>query len=122
MRVGCDLVLISRISKLSQNEGFLNKVFHEEELAYCRARGVGCAASLAARFAAKEALGKALGTGLFTQGVNPTEMWIVNDDRGRPVFHLTETLRAKVQELGFSAWDVSLSHQGDYALATVLLF
>jgi holo-[acyl-carrier protein] synthase len=122
MRIGCDLVLISRIAKLSQNEGFLRKVFHEDELAYCRGRGVGCDSSLAARFAAKEAFAKALGTGLFSQGVNPTEMWIVNDEYGRPLFQLSSAMSEKVREFGYSSWDVSLSHQGDYAMATVLLF
>ncbi len=122
MKIGCDLVLISRIAKLSESASFLAKVFHADEVTYCNSRGVGKEASLAARFAAKEAFGKALGTGIFSQGVNPVDIWITNDSNGRPVLNLSHSLRDKVAELGFSSWDISLSHQGEYALATVVLF
>jgi holo-[acyl-carrier protein] synthase len=122
MKIGCDLVLIDRIARLAQNEGFLNKVFHPDELSYCSQRGVGREASLAARFAAKEAFGKALGTGIFSQGVLPNEICVQNNCDGCPSLHLSLALQEKMASMGLLKCEVSLSHQGEYALATVLLF
>jgi holo-[acyl-carrier protein] synthase len=122
MRIGCDLVLVSRISRLSKQDAFLDKVFHPKEVEYCRARGVSAEMSFAARFACKEAFGKALGTGIFAEGVSPKEIWIENEPNGRPILRLSEFLESRVGALGFTRWEVSISHQGEYAMATVLLF
>jgi holo-[acyl-carrier protein] synthase len=122
MRIGNDLVLISRISRLTNNEAFLDKIFHSTELEYCRARGVGFEASLAARFAVKEAFGKALGTGILAEGVSPKEIWVQNEANGRPILQLSPALCERVNGLGFTGWEVSISHQGEYALASVILF
>jgi holo-[acyl-carrier protein] synthase len=122
MRIGTDLVLIARIARLASNEAFLDKIFHATELDYCRARGAGFEASLAARFAVKEAFGKALGTGIFSDGVLPKEIWVQNEPNGRPILQLSDMLRGRVTSLGFLGWDVSISHQGEYAIASVILF
>lgn len=122
MRIGNDLVLISRISGLASNQAFLEKIFCEAELEYCRSRGVGFEASLAARFAVKEAFGKALGTGIFSEGVAPKDIWVQNEQSGRPILRLAPSLIERVIGLGLSSWEVSISHQGEYALASVILF
>lgn len=122
MRIGCDLVLISRIANLSQKESFLAKVFHPIEIEYCSQRGAGRDASLAARFAAKEAFGKALGTGIFSQGVNPSQIWVENSSSGKPELQFSQDIRTMMEQCGYSRCEVSLSHQGEYALATVLFF
>jgi holo-[acyl-carrier protein] synthase len=62
--LGIDVVSIDRIEGWKGREGILERYFHPQELADARRRGPLEAASLAARFAAKEAFGKALGTGL----------------------------------------------------------
>ncbi|MDR0535148.1 MAG: holo-ACP synthase, partial [Puniceicoccales bacterium] len=63
--VGVDLVEIPRIRALVERHGeaFLQKVFTQEERAWCMALGTPWP-SLAARFAAKEAVSKAFGTGI----------------------------------------------------------
>lgn len=123
MRIGCDLVLIDRIEKAVSSQHFLERVFHPKEIEYCNAlKATGSrSASLAARFAAKEAFAKALGTGLFVGGVTPSSVWIENDPHGKPVLHFEAIVLEKLHQSGFRTSDVSLSHQGDYALATVIL-
>jgi holo-[acyl-carrier protein] synthase len=120
MRVGCDLVLVARIAKNAENDHFLKRVFHAEELAYCQGRP-NRAESLAARFAAKEAFSKALGTGIFAEGVAPTDIWVRNNESGRPQLELAPHVRAMLEAMSLQTCDVSLSHQGDYAMAVVIL-
>ncbi len=62
LRTGVDLIEISRVEAVVQRYGqrFLNRVFSPQE----QADSGGRAASLAARFAAKEAAAKALGCGI----------------------------------------------------------
>ena len=63
MYVGIDIIEIKRIERLfSANEGFLKKIYTENEVAYCNGRK-NKYQHFAARFAAKEAMFKALGTG-----------------------------------------------------------
>ena len=58
--IGVDIIEIARIEKAIARWGehFLKRVYTEKEIELCQSR----AASLAARFAAKEAAMKALGT------------------------------------------------------------
>ena len=58
---GIDIIEIERIEKIvrTYTNRFLNRIYTQEELNYCRGRYP----QLAARFAAKEAVRKALGTG-----------------------------------------------------------
>jgi len=67
--IGIDATEIPRIAEAIERYGerFLQRVFTEGEIAYCR-RKRDFASSFAARFAAKEAAMKALGTG-HSQGV-----------------------------------------------------
>ena len=119
-KVGCDLVQIKRIEKSIQNPSFVAKVFHPVERSYCEARA-SRASSYAARFAAKEALAKAIGTGFYQKSVGPLQIWIENAENGAPHFCYEEPVRKVLAEQGFTHIDVSLSHDGDYALATVIV-
>ena len=66
---GIDMVEINRIAEIIKRWGdrFLNRIFTNDERAYCLKRK-RFAQHFAARFAAKEACMKALGTG-FSRGV-----------------------------------------------------
>src|SRR5687767_14280315 len=60
--VGVDVAELGRIEGvLSRQARFVERVFTDEEAAYCESRGVGRAACYAGRWAAKEACIKALG-------------------------------------------------------------
>jgi len=118
---GIDLVEVPRIARSLERFGerFLRRVFTEEEIAYCAARGAP-AESFAARFAAKEAAAKALGTGI-QQGVTWREMEVRRLPGQRPTLHFTGRARAIAGQLGVTRVSLSLTHTRALAMATVHL-
>ena len=116
LRTGVDLIEISRVEAVMQRYGqrFLNRVFTPQE----QADSGGRAASLAARFAAKEAAAKALGCGIGLVGWLDIE--ITRDPERRPGLVLHGEARQRAQELRLREWSVSLSHSRDYAIALVV--
>lgn len=84
-------------------EKFLNRLFSKEELEYCKGkiRFVEC---LAGKFAAKEAVIKALRL----TGVALRDIRILNVE-GRPTVYIKGEMQNTI--------DVSISHDGDYAVA-----
>lgn len=101
-KIGTDIVKISRIEKSLEKESFKKIVFSENEINYCKT-----AESFAGLFAAKEAYFKALGTGICKQ-LNKLE--ILHNEQGKPYFN------------GILNCDLSISHDGEYAVATVILW
>jgi len=121
IRVGTDVVEIERVGKSIRKEAFVNKVFAAVEIDYCRQKAKP-EASFAARFAAKEAFFKALGTGLYTEGMGPQDVWVENDASGRPYLKLSMAAQNIVNQRGGQCKiDVSLAHDGPLAIATVVL-
>jgi holo-[acyl-carrier protein] synthase len=118
--IGIDIIEIDRIKEAVENygESFLNKVFTEKELKYCRNRKALKYPELAVRFAAKEAYAKALGTGIAgfarnNHGIKWKDMEIVNNSHGKPLLSVKGQLYDKAH--------VSLSHSRDYAVASVYI-
>lgn len=116
---GTDLVSIARIEKAIAQPRFIQKVFTEEEVAYCASKH-NAAQHYAARFAAKEAVAKALGTG-FAQGVSLTSIAVVSEESGKPTVRLTDGAKARFEEMGGLQMDISLSHTETDALAFAVL-
>ena len=115
--IGIDMTTVSRIKKSMENPRFAPFVFGEIE------RELFCAQnpkyhSLAANFAAKEAFAKALGSGVRGFGLNEVE--VLRDDMGAPYFAFSGKALEIVLSGGYTA-QVSLSHEGDTAIAMVLL-
>jgi holo-[acyl-carrier protein] synthase len=113
LRTGVDLIEIERFEETVQRYGdrFLQRVFTEGELQECALN----AASLAARFAAKEAVSKALGTGIGAVGW--LEIEIRRGPAREPVLRLHGAAARLANELGLTTWSVSLSHTFTHALA-----
>jgi holo-[acyl-carrier protein] synthase len=111
-----DIIEIERVAGVIARWGerFLQRVYTETELAYCRGR----IPELAARFAGKEAVTKALGTGI--RGLAWREMEILADPLGKPLVRLHGRARARATAIGLSLFAVSLSHSRDYAVAMVV--
>lgn len=101
-KVGTDIVKISRIEKSIQSQHFLESVFTEKEREYSKK-----AENYAGLFAAKEAYFKALKTGI-NAPLNSVE--ILHSESGSPYIN------------GVSNSDVSISHDGEYAIAVVILW
>ena len=118
---GIDLVEVPRIARSIERFGdrFLQRVFTDAEIAYCRARA-SYAESFAARFAAKEAGAKALGTGI-QHGVSWKELEVQRLPGERPALHLSGRARAIAGQLGVIRVSLSLTHTAALAMATVHL-
>ena len=117
--VGTDIIEIERMKKAMGKEAFLARVFTQEERSYCDGRGVGRAASYAARWAGKEAVLKAFGTGLRQGTLLNVE--IVPDVLGAPEVHLSGFFAALAEERGVRRIHLSLSHAREYAVAQCIL-
>ena len=119
--IGIDLVQIPRLRRVVERwqDRFLERVFTEEELAYCRARR-DPVPHLAARFAAKEAGLKALGTGL-RLGVRWRELEVRRERGQPPVLVLSGRSRAIGEARGGRRMLLTLTHEGEYACAQAML-
>src|SRR5215469_13052769 len=111
--VGVDIIEVERVKKVFERHGerFLHRVFTDNEILQCR----GKATRLAGRFAAKEAISKALGTGL--HGVKWREMEVVQLRSGRPSVRLHGFAKLRAQQLGLSAFDVSIADLAQTSIA-----
>jgi len=119
---GIDLVVIPRIQRMLDAHGdrFLHRVFTKGERAWAMQGGHLAAQRLAARFACKEAVMKALGTG-WGQGVGWTQIDLRRDPlTGAPTLVLSGAAQERARWLGIDTWLVSLSHAGEYAMASVI--
>lgn len=120
--LGTDIVAVARIAALVERHGdrFLERCFRPGELAVVRERMPAAAhAALAARWAAKEAFIKALagrGTGVVYRDIE-----VVRQPDGAPQLRLHGTAAAALAACGGGGVLVSLSHERDYAVATVVL-
>lgn len=119
--IGVDLAKIPRMRKVIERwaDRFLRRVFTDEEIAYCQRRR-DPVPHLAARFAAKEAGLKALGTGL-RMGVRWKELEVRRERGEAPRLVLSGRTRALARAKGAQRVFLSLTHDGDYALAQVVL-
>jgi holo-[acyl-carrier protein] synthase len=117
---GLDATDIGRIAEAIERYGdrFVQRVFTEGEIAYCRGKR-DAAASFAARFAAKEAAMKALGTGqadgVFWHGIE-----VVRGD-GPPQLQFHDGAAARLEKIGATGALLTLTHSKDLAIAHVLL-
>lgn len=119
---GIDMVSVSRMRGIldKDSDHFEKRVFSEGERAYCRARKDPMP-HFAARFAAKEAYGKALGLGLGPTG-EFAEIEVVNNEQGAPAIRLNGSAREIFTEkCGKGCIHLSLSHDGDFAIASVIV-
>lgn len=108
--IGTDII---RVARLDKGEGFLRRMFTPAELEFCAGR----TESLAGRWAAKEAVMKALGVGI---GEVPLTDIEIGAQGPRPVVRLHGTAAGLAADRGLTDWQVTISHDGDYAVAFVV--
>ncbi|HOK03002.1 MAG TPA: holo-ACP synthase [Spirochaetota bacterium] len=109
---GIDLVKIIRIEELFVQYGdrFLKKILSSEEIK--NIPSVQKEEYIAGRFAAKEALAKAT-----EHRFNMTEISVLNDSSGKPFF----SGKFFENEMAGKKIHLSISHDGDYAVAFVVI-
>ena len=117
--IGVDAVQISRMKKWADNPDLLERFFDARELLVLRERGKGITRSVASHFAAKEAFCKALGTGF--SGIVLKDIMVLNQKDERPVLFAEGSALEALKASGISKVHISLTHDGDIALAFVVL-
>lgn len=111
MGIGVDVVALARFERLIQRTpALVERLFCPDERALAPR-------SLAARFAAKEAVAKALGA---PGDLRWHDCEVVTSPSGAPSIRATGTVAARAAALGVSRWHLSLTHDGDSAIAMVV--
>ena len=120
--LGTDLVAVARVADLLARHGdrFLVRCYGPGERESIAGRAPGeRAAAAAARWAAKEAFLKALGGPI--RHIPYQAVVVVTGPDGQPGLALSGVAETALAERGGRRVHVSLSHERDFALATVLL-
>ena len=124
--IGIDIVKIDRIVTLVEKDKNY-KVFSRKEILYAETK---CGQSndnrliqkkyecLAGIFAAKEAFLKAFGLGIGGQ-LRLGDVEIDHLETGKPFVVLNDDVKKLLKDIGVSNMDVSISHDGEYAVAVV---
>ena len=111
--IGTDIEKISTIGKLIENTRFVQRFFHESEIAEFEQRKMS-AQSVTSAFCAKEAFFKSVGTGIDSSMKN---VCLLHTQNGSPYIKLRGETAEKYVDYRFH---VSISHAGDNAVATVI--
>ena len=119
--VGVDLVRIGRIETvLKRWEGrFIKRVFTDEEIDFCNKRAFPTPC-FALRFAAKEAFSKAIGLGM-RGGIRWRDIEVFHYKGGKPGLKLMGRASDICREKNITEFHVSLSDEGEYGVAMVVL-
>ena len=114
--IGTDIVSISRIDKMIQEKGehYLDHIFSKIEQNICNGK-ISSSIHYSGKFAAKEAVKKAILSSKSFQTVPLRSIEINNDTDGAPLVQVDEN------KLDYENLKVSISHAGDYAIATAIL-
>lgn len=122
LRVGVDICSVPRIVDAYERFGdkFLRRVLTPDEMAYAKSSEKHLIVRVAGRFAAKEAVVKVLGTGWV--GVGFQEVEIRKKPSGEPRLALHGRAATRAEELGLSHFEVSMSHEKEYAVAFVVAY
>jgi holo-[acyl-carrier protein] synthase len=118
---GIDMVEIERIkAMMERHRDFLSDLFTEREAKFCNASHRP-AASFASCFAAKEAALKALGIGMSGSGIDGALREIEVMPGGSEI-GFSGWIERIAQKKGISGSRLTLSADGGYAVAAVVLF
>jgi holo-[acyl-carrier protein] synthase len=120
---GIDLVEIGKFKRVFDGKTMLlEEIFTEQERAYCFSYRDPWQ-HLAARFACKEAGIKALEIGFVPFGATHIfrEIEVLSRDSGKPRLLFHEWVARISRKRGVEQTSVSISHAGNYCVATVIL-
>ena len=114
--IGTDIVPISRIENMIKDKGerFLNHVFTEIEQRICNDK-IKPYIHYSGKFAAKEAIKKTFLSSKIFENIALKTIEISNDDFGAPI------ISVRSNNIDLHKLNVSISHAGEYAIATAIL-
>jgi holo-[acyl-carrier protein] synthase len=119
--LGCDVIEVERVRGVLERQGerFLERVFTEEERAYC-SKMAHPHKHYAARFAAKEAISKC-----FSTGIGKDFGWrsasVYHGERHQPLVRLDAQGGALLRAVGATRIHLTLSHTDTVAMAVAVL-
>ena len=116
--IGVDVVDVQRMKTTLEKQGqaFLNKVFSDMEVTYCRTRKKPYI-HFAARFAAKEAVAKAMRTG-WSGVFRWKDVEVINDQSGAPHIILCHEVKRALEQCHIH---LSISHTESTVVAFAVL-
>jgi holo-[acyl-carrier protein] synthase len=119
--VGADLIEVERIRGVIERQGerFLDRVFTDEERAYCGGMKHPHK-HYAARFAAKEAVSKCFSTGIGAE-FGWRSVSVYHGERHQPLVRLDAQGEALLRQVGATHVHLTLSHTDTTALAVAVL-
>ena len=119
--LGVDLCSIPRMLRAVRSRHFVERLFRPEEIAYSDAKGNerSRAASYASAFAAREAFCKATGMSMYAIAFSAD--FCLMRCGGAPYLEFSGSLAERFAASGNERALVSLSHDGDYAVAVVVV-
>src|SRR5262249_16348647 len=120
--IGVDIIDIFRIENSLETYGerFRNRVFTQNEIAYCQQFTLS-GERYAARFAAKEAARKAIGAAIPVKGHLWHDAETISSTEGAPQLRFHGRAAELIKELKVVKTHVSLSHAENQAIAFVVL-
>ncbi len=120
--LGTDIVAVARMRDLLGRHGerFLERCFVQQEQASLRLRSpAALPTSVAGRWAAKEAFLKALGGSI--SHIPYQNISVMHETGGAPYLQVTGEAGEALQALGGQHLHLSISHEREFAVATVLI-
>ncbi|KIM04444.1 MAG: 4'-phosphopantetheinyl transferase [Sulfurovum sp. AS07-7] len=114
MKIGTDIIAISRIEKAIEKHGntFKERFLNEDEIALAKN-----SASVAGFWAAKEAISKAFGCGIGGE-LGFHDIIITKNSKGAPCFELSPQAQERFL---IQKSSLSISHDGGFAIAVVVI-
>lgn len=119
--LGTDIIEVERVRGVLERQGerFLDRVFTDEERAYCGSKAHPHK-HYAARFAAKEAVSKCFSTGIGAE-LGWRSVSVYHGARMQPLVRLDEKGEALLRAVGATHVHLSLSHTETVAMAVAAL-
>ena len=119
---GVDIVENKRIKNSLKINGFINRIFTQNEIDISNKLN-NKINYFAKRFAAKEAFVKALGEG-FRNHINFNDIEVINDKKGKPFINLSNKIKKFIKKkFNISKYKIflSLSDEKNYSIAYVII-
>ena len=115
MQCGVDISKVDRFEKFFEDEKFLKKYFTLNEIEYAFSKQ-NKAQTLAGIYSAKEAFLKAIGIGIGA-GLDLIDINITHSKSKKPQIEITPKVQYYLSSVGAGDVDISISHDGEYAVA-----
>lgn len=118
--VGIDLIKVDRIDKLKEKKNFFNKIFTINEQKYLQDR-FNRNKHIAGIIACKEAVSKSFRVGI-SEELGFKDIEILHDEKRAPYINTSlDKIKKIMEDKKISNVSISISHDGDYAIAISML-